>query len=152
MLIFILFCNPSYCRSGQKLKQPLDLMSLSTFIKYSSESLLGLASKSSKALARIAGHPLENIPLNIATTESASSELRDFIVDIYQQLCAELVKSHKEYHKKEKKSEKDRLIHGALTEQKQLELDQSKRIFEKLFTVLTGIAESLGEDLPALEV
>eukprot|EP00595_Chromulina_sp_UTEXLB2642_P000611 CAMPEP_0196766862 /NCGR_PEP_ID=MMETSP1095-20130614/31840_1 /TAXON_ID=96789 ORGANISM="Chromulina nebulosa, Strain UTEXLB2642" /NCGR_SAMPLE_ID=MMETSP1095 /ASSEMBLY_ACC=CAM_ASM_000446 /LENGTH=230 /DNA_ID=CAMNT_0042131509 /DNA_START=714 /DNA_END=1407 /DNA_ORIENTATION=- len=73
------------------------------------------------------------------------------IIEIFQQVCTELVKAHKEYKKKEKKAETDRLIHGSLTDEKKLEFEMVKKNFERLYSVATGLAESLGEDIPLLE-
>jgi hypothetical protein len=79
-------------------------------------------------------------------------ELRTLINETYQQISHDLVKAHKVFRTKEAKFEKDKVIHGSLTEQKQQDFDLSKKLFEKLFGVVTSLSEVTGESIPVLEV
>lgn len=73
--------------------------------------------------------------------------------EAYDQLAGDLVKFHKQFSVMDKKYEKDRAISGGvLAENKQMELDQLKRVYERLLSTVTAIAESLGKDIPLLEV
>eukprot|EP01035_Chromulina_nebulosa_P017896 gene17896-23513_t len=126
-------------------------MSISTFVKYGSETLLGLPTKTIKNLSRLSNQDINDATIARFTSNNVSVELKSMIIEIFQQVCTELVKSHKEYKKKEKKAETDRLIHGSLTDEKRLEFEAVKKNFERLYSVATGLAESLGEDIPVLE-
>ena len=41
-------------------------------------------------------------------------------------------------------------MHGSITEQKQVELDNAKRLYERLFTVVTSLAECMNQKMPVL--
>lgn len=127
-------------------------MGLSTFVKYGAEILLGLPSKSLKNLARTTGKDVHDMPMFIAVSSSIANEMRSHVLNVYEEVSSELLKSHKDYKRKERRAETDRLIHGNLTEQKQAEWDAAKKMFERLLGVVTTIAESLGEDVPVLKV
>lgn len=45
------------------------------------------------------------------------------VLDAYTQLTKDFLKSHRDFKAKEKRNEKDKLIHGTIMEQKQIELD-----------------------------
>jgi hypothetical protein len=130
----------------------MDIHALGTFAKYGSEVLMGYLPRKLIELAQKAEKPLSEMPLRLLTSMKACNEMRAQISDTFQQLSGDLVKYHKEYRSREAKSEKDKLIHGAITEQKQLELDQSKRIFERLLSIVTTLSESTGDAIPVLEV
>lgn len=121
-------------------------------MKYGSEILLGLPSKSVKTLARVIGQELASMPVFLLANPAYSLELRNEIFDVYHQVCGEVVKAYKEFKRKEKKMENDRLVFGTLSEQKQTEWDNAKKLFEKLLNVASVMSESLGEDVPVLEV
>ncbi len=73
--------------------------------------------------------------------------------EAYSQLCSDLVKWHQQQQVVEKRMEKERMIQGGtLTEAKQTELDQTKRIYERILACVTALAESLFLDVPVLEV
>jgi hypothetical protein len=92
------------------------------------------------------------MPVFLLANPAYALELRNEIYEIYNQVCSEVVKAYKEYKKKEKKMENDRLVFGTLSEQKQSEWDHAKKLFERLLSVATAMSESLGEDMPVLEV
>lgn len=71
---------------------------------------------------------------------------------VYQQLTSDLVKAHRDYKLREKRNEKDKLIHGSIADHKQAELDGAKRLFEKLFAAVSGLADATGGEMPVLEV
>jgi regulator of nonsense transcripts 2 len=81
-----------------------------------------------------------------------STEMKLLLSETYITICNDLVEAHKQYRHKEAKAEKDRLIHGSLTDQKQSEYDYSKKLFEKLLSVATSLSECMNEDLPELKI
>ena len=52
--------------------------------------------------------------------------------EVYATLCSGLQQAHKDLVGKRKKNEKDTAMHGALSETKQLETEQSEKLFERL--------------------
>jgi hypothetical protein len=92
------------------------------------------------------------MPVKVLASQRALSEMKAEVSEAYQQLTKDLVKSHKDYKSRERKNEKDKMIHGSITEQKQGELDGAKRLFEKLFAAVGGLSDATGGDMPILEV
>lgn len=71
---------------------------------------------------------------------------------VYQQLTVDLAKAHRDFKSREKRNEKDKLIHGTISDQKQAELEGAKRLFEKLFAAVSGLADATGGEMPVLRV
>jgi hypothetical protein len=92
------------------------------------------------------------MPVKTIASQKARSEMSHDVSGVYEQLCTDLVKAHKDYKSRERRAEKDKLIHGSLSEQKQSELDNAQRLFEKLFSAVSGLSEAMGKDMPTLEV
>ena len=92
------------------------------------------------------------MPIKLLASQKTHSEMRSEVSEVYKQLTADLSKAHADYRSKEKRNEKDKLIHGTITDQKQSELDGAKRLFEKLFAAVSGLSEATGGEMPALEV
>jgi hypothetical protein len=132
--------------------QPMDLPGLSTFVKYASEVLVGFVPRKLSDLAGKAGKALGDMPTKTIALPRVSNEMKQMITETFSQLSGDLVHAHKQFRSKERRTEKDRVIHGSITEQKQLELDNAKRLFEKLLSVVTSLAECLNEKIPELEV
>lgn len=130
----------------------MDIHGLATFAKYGSEILMGFPSRRILELAQKAEKPLSEMPVRVIATPAGRAEMRQIMTETYEQLSSDTVKYHKEYRTREAKAEKDRLIHGSITEQKQTELDQAKRLFEKLLSIVTTLSECMGEAMPVLEV
>lgn len=124
---------------------------MATFVKYGSETLLGFASRRVHQLARQAGENVSAMPVKLLVTASVHAEMRAEVLEVFDQLCTDLVKSHKEFKRQERRAEKDKLLNGSVSEQKQAELDNAKRLFEKLSSAVTGLSEALGRDPPELE-
>jgi hypothetical protein len=76
------------------------------------------------------------------------------IDDVYTTLCEGLKTAHKDMIAKQRKNEKDALIHGVgqVAEQSQQKLDEAKKLFEKLFSAVSVISESSGKAVPELVV
>lgn len=133
-------------------KGNLDILSLSTFVKYGNEILLGLLSRKYIDLAVKAHKPLSEMPIKLLASLKNANEMKMLIMNTYEQVSIDLVEAHKEYRTKEIKAEKDKLIHGNLSDTKQTELDQLKKLYERLLSVVTTLSESLGEKMPELIV
>lgn len=119
-------------------------------MKYGSEVLMGFMSKKVCDLAAKAGRPVESLPSKTIASTKAVNELKMMISDTFNQLCEDLVKAHKQFRNKESRSEKDKAMHGSITEQKQVELDNAKRLYERLFAVVTSLAECMNQKMPVL--
>ena len=130
----------------------MDIHGLATFAKYGSEILMGFPSRKIIDLAQKAEKPLAEMPIRVIASPAGRTEMRQIMTETYEQLCTDIVKYHKEYRTREQKAEKDKLIHGSVTEQKLAELEQSKRIFERLLSIVTTLSECMGEAMPVLEV
>ena len=144
--------------SGPQSKQgQMDLQGLSTFAKYGGEVVLGFAPRKLLDLAAKAGIEADQdqrdlLPLRTIAPPELSKDLQQLIEDAYVLLCTHLEKTNRQYRSKEARLEKDRLIHGALTEQKQSEFDQLKKLFERLLAIVTVLSDCTGKDMPLLEV
>jgi regulator of nonsense transcripts 2 len=91
-------------------------------------------------------------PLKVVASVNTQNELKMLVTEVYEQLCTATVTAHKDMVSKEKRFEKERVLHGTLNETKQLELDNSKRLFEKLISAVTSISECTGDPLPVMQV
>ena len=136
----------------------IDLQGLSTFVKYASEILLGFPPKKLlDIMKKIPSLPKTSVassdlPIKLLSSPKTSSEMKTMLLETFQTICHDLVEAHKQFRVKEAKFEKDRLLHGSLTEQKQIEFDNSKKLYEKLLSVATSLAEAIGEPIPELKV
>lgn len=128
----------------------MDLSGLSAYVKFGGESLLGFVPPKISAIA--AKLERTGVPSRRICDEKVSLSLKEMITDTFNRVSLDLVKAHTDYRKKEIKAEKDRAIHGSLTEEKQAELDYAKRLFEKLLSVTTTLSETIDMPLPVLEV
>jgi hypothetical protein len=152
-----------HCTSGSK----LDLLGLGTLVKYGSEILCGFAPKKLMELTAKAGKPIASGSggggggeggadalglVKQLTGARVSQELRAQLSDAYEQLASDLVVAHRSFCSKETRMEKDKLIHGSATEQKQQEFDAAKKLYEKLLSITTTLSECMGTDMPVLEV
>lgn len=129
----------------------IDMLSLGTFVKYGCEILLGFTPRKLLSLAQAAGTPVSDVPVKLLIPTALSEEMRNLVTDTYSQLCDELLKAHKEYRSMERRFEKDKLMHGSITEQKQQDLDAAKKQFEKLQSTVIGLAECADFDVPELK-
>ena len=130
----------------------MDLQSLGTLVKYGSEVLFGYVPRKLADLASKAGQKVEEMPVKLIAAVKVATELRTMLDDTYQQLSTDLETAHKSYRSKETRLEKDKLIHGTITEQKQQEFDYAKKLYEKLFSIVTTLSECMACEMPTLEV
>jgi hypothetical protein len=130
----------------------VDLQGIGTLVKYGSETVFGYKSRKLLDLAAKAGKKVESLPVKVLTSAKVQEDLRSALQDCYQQLCTDLDAAHKAYRAREVKMEKDRLIHGSITEQKQTEFDNAKKLYEKLLSIVTTLSECMVQDMPVLEV
>ena len=92
------------------------------------------------------------MPVKLLASHKAHMEMSAEVSTVYQQLTIDLAKAHRDYKSRERRNEKDKLIHGSITEQKLVDLEGAKRLFEKLFAAVSGLADATGGLMPALEV
>lgn len=132
---------------------PLDLLGLGTLVKYGSEVLFGYQSRKVVDLASRLNKPLPSMPSKQSSSAKVKDELCGLINQSYDSFVAELMHVHKLYRAKESRIEKDKLIHGgSLSETKQTELEQAKKQYDKYLSIVTILSESMGEQMPLLEV
>lgn len=137
--------------TGGKKTNPVDLGGLTTYIKYGAESLLGYPSMKLQALAREAGMTRDEIPLTLLSQEESRVHMQTQITETYDNLCDTLNKALKDLRLKERKADRDKSMHGSLSEQKTLELEQARTFFEKIQSTVSSLSEALGKDVPELE-
>jgi hypothetical protein len=82
--------------------------------------------------------------VKVIANPAASTEMRNTIDEVFKELCDDLVKAFKDYKNQEKKCEEDKFLHGTLTEHKEKSLEAAKKLFEKLLSATTSLAEPLG--------
>jgi hypothetical protein len=92
------------------------------------------------------------MPIKLLASHKAHMEMSAEVSTVYQQLTLDLAKAHRDYKSRERRNEKDKLIHGSITEQKLIDLEGAKRLYEKLFAAVSGLADATGGVMPALEV
>lgn len=92
------------------------------------------------------------MPIKLLASHKAHMEMSAEVSTVYQQLTLDLAKAHRDYKSRERRNEKDKLIHGSITEQKLVDLEGAKRLYEKLFAAVSGLADATGGMMPALEV
>lgn len=137
---------------GVAANQQIDLISLTAFVKFGAESIFGYTTKRMASLCAEVNRPLSEYPLKVITATSTQNELKMILSEVYEQLSRATVDAHKDMTSKDKRFEKDRVLHGSLSEAKQLELDNAKRLFEKLMAAVTSISENTGDPMPVLQV
>lgn len=130
----------------------VDLQGFSMLVKFGAETLFGFLPKQAKDIALKAEKSLEELPNKQLVSAKVQGILRTLLTETYEHLCADLVKAHKDFRTKESKFEKDKLIHGSITEQKQQEYDQAKRLYERLLSIVTTLSDSTGASVPELKV
>lgn len=132
--------------------QAVDLVGLTSFVKYGAESVFGYTPKRLVSLCQEAHREVSEFPLSSFTSPSVQNELRMIIHDVYEQLCQDLTEAHRDLMNKERRFEKDKVLHGTLSEAKQAELDAARRLFDKLMSAATSLSECTGDPLPRLQV
>eukprot|EP00601_Ochromonadales_sp_CCMP2298_P029516 CAMPEP_0173333230 /NCGR_PEP_ID=MMETSP1144-20121109/4763_1 /TAXON_ID=483371 /ORGANISM="non described non described, Strain CCMP2298" /LENGTH=1288 /DNA_ID=CAMNT_0014278143 /DNA_START=84 /DNA_END=3950 /DNA_ORIENTATION=+ len=137
---------------GKSRQKSVDLQGLGTFVKYGSEALMGFVPRRVSEVALKAGKPVEEMPLKLLCSAATATEARELVETSYQQLCRDLIQAYQDYLRREAKMEKDRLIHGTGTEQKQAELDKAKKLYEKLLSIVSTISECTAMAMPVLQV
>jgi hypothetical protein len=139
-------------RSQPNAKAVADLQGLTIFVKCGSETLLGYLPKKVIDMGNKAGRRVEDLPVKLLVSMKNITEMRTLVNETYEKLCDLLLKSHKEFRQRESKYEKDKLIHGNVTEVKQQEYDQAKRAYERYLSVVTALSEGMNEKMPELVI
>ncbi|CAN0445823.1 unnamed protein product, partial [Hapterophycus canaliculatus] len=75
---------------------------------------------------------------------------RSLVDGVFDSLCSHLERGHEQLGRLEKKMEKDRLTNGSLTEEKEKNLEESRKAYETLLGNVTSLASSLNRDMPPL--
>lgn len=130
----------------------VDLQGFSMLVKFGAESLFGFLPKQAKEIAAKAEKTVDDIPSKLLANPKAQGILKTLLNETYDHLCTDLVKAHQDFRGKESKCEKDRLIHGNVTEQKQQEFDNAKRLYERLLSIVTTLSDATGAAVPELKV
>lgn len=133
-------------------KPIVDLQGVSTLVKYGSELLFGFLPKQAAELAAKAEKRLEDFPSKLLANTKVQTILRNLLTETYDNLCNDLVQAHQDFRSKESKCEKDKLIHGNVTEQKQADYDYAKKLYEKLLSIVTVLSDATGAAVPELKV
>lgn len=121
-------------------------------VKFGAETLFGYLPKNAKEIATKSEKKIEDIPSKLLVSAKVQGILKSLLTETYDHLCADLVKVHQDFRTKESKCEKDKLIHGNVTEQKQQEFEQVKKLFERLLSIVTALSDSTGASVPELVV
>ena len=134
----------------------MDLSGLAVFVKYGSEYFFGKVPSKVATLLQSAGKDGDDeFRLSVSkqvVPVAASAEMNALIDDAYAQLSTDLVKLYKQYKSLDAKMEKEKVVSGVLSEAKQTELDNAKRIYERILSTVTSLADCLVKDVPVLEV
>lgn len=147
-------------------KKLADLQGLVTFVKFGHELILGypttrqLAAATAASggavdvagvsVASLAAQKVPNLPVSLFATERTCEVARTLVLAAFEQLAGDLTGAHKDLRTKEKRFEKERLLHGSLTEAKQTTLDAAQRFFERLLPVVQSLSECLYQEMPEM--
>lgn len=99
-----------------------------------------------------ANKPINEMPTKTISTIKVREQFCNLISNAYNELSIEIIQLHKSYRNKESRAEKDKLIHGSLTEARQAELEQTKKAYDKLLSIVSILSECTNEPMPVLEV
>ena len=144
-------------------KKFADLQGLAVFAKYGAEALLGFCPPKVLATAQAAGKPIDvstlsladmmadSCPIKLVSSSVTCEALREQLQPAYDQLTFDLIAAHKDLRQKERRFEKDALLHGNLSEEKQQQLDTASKFYEKLFSVVQNLSESTGAPMVELQ-
>ena len=133
--------------SSTKANGAIDLSALVTYVKYGAEMLMGYIPRRLQLMAQQAGKTESDIPSKQLVSPAISNEVKLQVSQATDKLAKDLVAAHADVRQRENKNEKDKILHGALSEQKQTEFDYATRLYEKLLSSLTSIQEATGLDL-----
>jgi len=94
--------------------------------------------------------------VNTALSERASSDeicdrFQRHLLGAFKCLCSSYTVTHKKLAKLEKRCEQDRLLAGALSEQREKGLNDARKLMDTLQKSVNVLAESLNEVIPVLE-
>lgn len=130
--------------STVKANGAIDLSSLVTYVKYGCEVLMGYTPRRLQVVAQQAGKTEKDIPSKILTPDAISNEIRLQVSQATDKLAADLVAAHSDVRQRENKNEKDKILHGSLSDEKQAEYDYAVRLYDKLLSSLTSLQEATG--------
>lgn len=133
--------------SSVKANGAIDLSSLVTYVKYGAEILMGHTPRRYLTIAQQAGKSASDIPSKLIAPPAISNEIILQVSQATDKLAADLIASHADVRQRENKNEKDKIMHGSLSEQKQLEFENATRLYEKLLSSLTSLQEATGQNL-----
>jgi hypothetical protein len=106
----------------------MDVGMLSTFVKYGAEDLCGLASRKLVNLLDTAGKRGQlREYMSDMVPEPLRNRLRSLVELAFHTLSHEYVRQHKELKKLEKRFERDTMMHGSLSDDKQHTLEERRR-------------------------
>ena len=114
--------------------------------------LIGYVPSKYQSLATQAGKAVEEIPLKVLCSPQCSRDLQMLVDEVYVNLCEGYKTAHRDMISKEKKLEKESLIHGTASEQNQQKLDEAKKLFDKLHSAILSVSEACGKPVPELQV
>jgi ribosome-associated translation inhibitor RaiA len=134
----------------------MDLSGLTVFVKYGSELFFGTLPAKVTAMLQASGEEVDDaLRLSVSkqiVPPAAAADMNAQIDDAFDQLSTDLVKLYKQYKSLDAKLEKEKLVNGSLSEAKQTELDNAKRIYERILSTVTSLADCLAKEAPVLEV
>ena len=139
-------------QKGSEKKRPIDLPGLTVFVKFAGEVLVGYIPAKYQALATQAGKTAEEVPSRVLCSPQCSRDLQMLIDEVYVNLCEGYKSAHKDMVSKERRFEKEALIHGSVSEQNQEKLDEAKKLFDKLHSTVLAVSEACGKPVPELVI
>ena len=125
----------------------IDLNALVTYVKYGAEVLMGYTPHRLVEVARQAGKTENEIPSKLLLSLTLQNEVILQVSQASEKLASDLIEAHKDVCNRQRKNEKDKILHGSLSEQKQAEFDNATKLYEKLLSSLTSIQEATGRNL-----
>eukprot|EP00752_Nemacystus_decipiens_P014194 g12623.t1 len=126
-----------------------DVTVLAGFVRAAGEDMVGVLQRKTVNIIKLAGEmgKLEREPIVDAEVKA---RLRSMVDGVFSALSTHLERGHEQLGRLEQKMEKDRLTNGSLTEDKEKNLEESRKAYEALLGNVTSLASSLNRDMPQL--
>ncbi|KAG5175188.1 armadillo-type protein [Tribonema minus] len=127
--------------------RPNDVSLVVAFAKHAGQELAGIVPRRSGRLAVFQRSSQER--LRVVSAEGQALFL-GVLQGVLRRLRGHLVTAHKALQKLERRMEKDRLLCGSLTEEKERNLELSAGAYNKLLSNVVALSDALDEDMPDL--
>ncbi len=134
------------CPQGMRLN---DVNLLVAFARHVAWPMAGLRSQRVQEAAELVGEPNEDGG-GWGCPNGEHELFAAVLNEAFSRLSSHLETAHRELGRLEYQAEKDIALYGALTEDKEANLDSSRKAYDKLLSNVTALAKSISKTIPEL--